>query len=65
MNLPSSNSISKSILESIGRLSADYAQVIQEPNKVLESTERKLREEGGFILPFKGENVLGDRKSVV
>lgn len=64
MNLPSSNSISKSILESIGRLSADYAQVIQEPNKVLESTERKLREEGGFILPFKGENVLGGKSLV-
>lgn len=59
MNLPkSSNSISKSIIDSIGRLSEDYARVIQEPNKVLENTEQKLREAGGFILPFNTANVL-------
>ena len=64
MNLPSSNSISKSILESIGRLSDDYASVIQEPNKVLETTEQELREAGGFILPFNSDNVLGGKTLV-
>lgn len=58
MNPPESNSISKSIIESIGRLSDDYARVIHEPNKVLETTEQKLRDEGGFILPFERENVV-------
>lgn len=58
MNSPSSNSISKSILSDIQGLTAEYAQVIQEPNKVLETTEHKLREEGEFIFPFNGENTL-------
>lgn len=64
MNPPTSNSISKSIIESIGRLSDDYARVIHEPNKVLETTEQKLREAGGFILPFNKENVLGGKTLV-
>ena len=64
MNPPNSNSISKSIIDSIGRLSDDYARVIHEPNKVLATTEQKLREEGGFILPFKGDNVLGGKTLV-
>jgi hypothetical protein len=64
MNSPTSNSISKSILASIGRLSDDYARVIHEPNKVLESTEQELREAGGFILPFNKNNVLGGKTLV-
>lgn len=64
MNSPTSNSISKSIIASIGRLSDDYARVIHEPNKVLENTEQKLREAGGFILPFQTDNVLGGKTLV-
>lgn len=64
MNSPTSNSISQSIIASIGRLSDDYARMIQEPNKVLETTEQTLREEGGFILPFRKDNVLGGKTLV-
>ena len=61
MNSPTSNSISKSIIESVGRLTDDYARVIHEPNMALEDKEQELREAGEFILPFNTDNVLGGK----
>ena len=64
MDSPTSNSISQSIIASIGRLSDDYARVIHEPNRVLETKEQELREAGESILSFNGDNVLGGKTLV-